>query len=415
MRRFCLSALIALCVLCFAGYAVPDQRLFMWLAALGLVIFVLIPPALAQIVERSMNKTRGKKKYYSVRGEAAALHSRLFIVDLHADTLLWNRNILARHGYGHVDLPRLVEGNVAMQVFGVVTKVPAGQNFESNRADSGDLLVPLTILQGWPIRAWKSPLQRALYQAKKLEWFAANARGRQFVLIRNQQDIDELLERREQNPVIVGGFPALEGAHALEGRVANVDLLYDAGFRMFGLSHFFDNEACGSAHGVEKGGLTPFGKEVVHRVMAKNMILDLAHASEQTIDDVLDITDKVPVVVSHTGVRGTCDHQRNLKDDHIKRIAAYGGVIGIAVFDTAIGETSVEAAAKAMRYTADLAGVDCVAFGSDFDGTVVTPIDASGLVQLTDALMSQGFSEEDIYKIMGGNFLRICRAVLPKA
>jgi membrane dipeptidase len=412
MNAVMFCSLLILVILGYAAFAVPELALVMILPALVILLFVMIPRAIYTSVERSTNKTR-KKRSYSVREESADLHRQLFIADLHADTLLWNRNILVRHRYGHIDLPRLVDGHVALQVFGAVTQAPAGLNNESNRADNGDLIKPLVALQGWPMRTWGSPLQRALFQAKKLEWFSSHTAGRQLLIIRSMADLKELIERHTENPVIIGGLLGLEGAQALEGRLANLDLLFDAGYRMFGLSFFFDNEVCGSAHGVEKGGLTGFGREVIKQAEARGMIIDLAHSSPKTIEDVLEAS-TTPVVVSHTGVRGTCDNPRNLSDEHVRRIASSGGVIGISMFEMAVGETTIEATARAMRYTADLAGAGCLALGSDFDGMVATPIDASDLVLLTDALVEKGFTNEEITGIMGGNFLRLLQIILPK-
>ena len=102
---------------------------------------------------------------------------------------------------------------------------------------------------------------------------------------------------------MTAGLLAIEGAHALDGDPANVDVVADAGFRMMSPSHFFDNEFGGSAHGVAKAGLTAAGREMVRRMEARGMIVDLAHASAATIDDVLAMATR-PVVASHTGVRG---------------------------------------------------------------------------------------------------------------
>ncbi|MNQ92253.1 Membrane dipeptidase [compost metagenome] len=168
----------------------------------------------------------------------------------------------------------------------------------------------------------------------------------------------------------------------------------------------------GSAHGLEKGGLTPFGRRVIARLEEKKMLVDLAHASRPLIDDVLGMAQR-PVLVSHTGVAGTCPGPRNLSDDHIQRIAATGGVIGIGYWDTAVCDTSVKAIVKAIRYTADKVGVAHVALGSDFDGAVHTPFDTSGLAQLTQGLQDAGFSESDIAAIMGGNVRRLLLETLP--
>jgi len=378
--------------------------------SLLVIAVVAVPRIVPPIVEKFLNKVLTPPAR-PIREEVRTLHQRLFVADLHADPLVWNRNLVKRHDYGHVDIPRLIDGNVALQGFGVVTKIPWGVNIERNPADS-DMVTALVLAQAWPPRTWGSLLQRALYEAEKLERFAAQSQGR-LVLVKNVCQLDELLARRRGEPELVGGFLALEGVHALEGDLANLDVLYDAGFRMICLAHFFDNEAGGSAHGVEKGGLTPFGRELVQQVEERNMVLDLAHASPQMFDDALQLT-TAPVVVSHTGVRATCDNQRNLSDDQVRQIAATGGVIGIALFKMAVCGTTVSDTARAIHYVADLVGVATVAVGSDFDGAVTTPIDTSGIALLTEALIDQGFTEEEITKIMGGNVLRVLREVLPK-
>jgi microsomal dipeptidase-like Zn-dependent dipeptidase len=143
------------------------------------------------------------------------------------------------------------------------------------------------------------------------------------------------------------------------------------------------------------------------------MLIDLAHASPQTIDDVTAIATQ-PVVISHTGVRGVCDNNRNLADKQLEEVAKTGGVVGIGFWDTATCGTDVASIARTIRYTADKIGIDHVALGSDFDGAVQTPIDASGMAQITEALMKQGLSQEDIRKIMGENALRVLQRVLPE-
>jgi len=199
----------------------------------------------------------------------------------------------------------------------------------------------------------------------------------------------------------------------IEGDLRNLDRLYDAGFRMIGLAHFFDNEIGGSAHGVKKGGLTNEGKRLVALMQAKGMVVDLAHASPKTIDDVLAMTKK-PVVVSHTGVRGTCDNVRNLSDTQLKAIARTGGLIGMTYFGHAVCGESIGAVARAFRHARDVAGADHLALGSDFDGTVQEPFDTTGLVVLVDALLGEGFTPEEVRLVMGENVFRVLGELLPE-
>ncbi|AOE83830.1 dipeptidase [Pseudomonas sp. TCU-HL1] len=375
------------------------------LVAVGLGVFFYLPGFL----DREMN-TVAAPPPYSASDEAEALHKTLFVADLHDDALLWNRNLLERHDFGHSDLPRLLEGRVGLQVFSTVTKTPRGLNYERNGADTDDITL-LVMAQRWPRATWTSLLERALYQGKKLEEAAAGSQGK-LSLVRSRDDFTRYLAAWEKAPNQVAAILATEGLHPLEGKLENVDRMYDAGFRIMGLTHFFDNEVGGSAHGLEKGGLTPFGRRVIALLEEKKMLVDLAHSSRALIDDVLNMAER-PVLVSHTGVEGTCPGTRNLSDAHIQRIAATGGVIGIGYWDTAVCETSVKAIVKAIRYVADKVGVAHVALGSDFDGAVHTPFDTSGLAQLTQGLKEAGFSEAEIAAIMGGNVRRLLLESLP--
>jgi microsomal dipeptidase-like Zn-dependent dipeptidase len=338
---------------------------------------------------------------------ARALHVTLDVADMHADSLLWKRDILERSDRGHVDLPRLIEGHYALQVFSSVTKSPAGQNFDSNSADT-DTVTGLVKVQMQPMRTWDSLLQRSLYHAEKLHGFAQGSQGRLRV-ITSPEDIDRLLADRKKGETVVGGMLSIEGLHDLEGKIENLDVLHDAGFRMAGLTHFFDNDIAGSMHGVNKGGLTPLGRQAVQRMETLGMIVDLAHASHATIADVLAMA-KRPVISSHCGVLGTCKVNRNLSDDEIRGIAKTGGVIGIGYFKGAICSTDPKDVARAIAHVRDVVGIDYVGLGSDFDGGTTVSFDASQMVAVTQALLDSGFAEDDIRKVMGGNVLRVLRA-----
>ena len=366
--------------------------------------------ALPSLLDRKMNSVESPAPYPASE-PAKQLHQQLFIADLHDDVLLWERDLLKRYDFGHSDLPRMLEGRVGLQVFSTVTKTPRGINYERNSGETDNITL-LAMAQRWPKETWGSLLQRALYQAHKLNEASANSDGR-LVLIKTRSDLARFINAWQEDPQRVAAVLATEGLHPLEGQLANVDRLYDAGFRITGLTHFFDNEVGGSAHGLEKGGLTPLGRQVVKRLQEKAMLIDLAHASRPLIDDVLTMATR-PVLVSHTGVQGTCKGTRNLSDKHLQGIAATGGVIGIGYWETAVCATSVEAIVKAIRYTADKVGVQHVALGSDFNGTIHAPFDVTGLPQLTEGLLNAGFSHEEIAAIMGGNVQRLLLASLPE-
>lgn len=373
------------------------------LVVAGLAVFFFVVP---REVDRSMNGVLMTPPF-RVSERAKALHQRLVIADMHDDALLWSRDLLQRHDYGHADLPRLQEGRTAVQVFATVTKSPRGLNFDRNPSDS-DTITALALAQRWPPRTWGSLLERALYQGEKLHAAAAGSGGRMQV-VHTRGELRAVLDAGGGR---LAALLATEGLHPLEGRLENVDRLYDAGFRMAGITHFFDNELGGSAHGMQKGGLTPFGKEVVRRLEAKKILVDLAHASPRVVDDVLAQATR-PVIVSHTGVQATCPGPRNLRDEHLQRIAATGGVIGIGYFPGAVCGVDVHAIVRAIRHAVSVAGLEHVALGSDFDGATRTTFDATGLPVLTDALLQAGFSEQDIAALMGGNVVRVLLANLP--
>jgi microsomal dipeptidase-like Zn-dependent dipeptidase len=197
----------------------------------------------------------------------------------------------------------------------------------------------------------------------------------------------------------------IEGGHALEGTMENLDAVFAAGVRMIGPTHFFDNEFGGSAHGENGAGLSDFGKAAVKRMNELGIFIDLAHSSPAIVDDVLSITTE-PVIVSHSGVRAVLDSQRNLSDEQIQKIAANGGIIGIAFFDMAVGTPELPNIIASIKHVRDLVGVQYVALGSDYDGSVAVPFDITGLPLIVEGLMDAGFSEEEIRAVMGENVKR---------
>ena len=357
-------------------------------------------------VEKGMNQVVATK-LPTVSDSTRKLHAGLQIADMHEDTLLWKRDVLERATQGHVDLPRLIEGNVALQIFSSVTKTPKGQNYDANSAETDNITL-LTVAQLQPPRTWTSLLERSLFHAQKLERAAARSEGRLHV-IRSPGELDALLAARAAGQKAVGGLLSIEGLQNMEGKIENLDRLYNAGFRMAGLVHFFDNELAGSMHGEKKGGLTPLGRQTVRRMEQLGMIVDIAHSSHATVAEVLKMA-KRPVVSSHGGVQAVCKVNRNLSDDEIRGVAKTGGVVGIGYWDAAICGTEPEKVAAAIAHVRDLVGIDHVGLGSDFDGAVTTGFDTAQLVYVTQALVDRGFTPEEIGKVMGGNVLRVLRA-----
>lgn len=342
----------------------------------------------------------------AIRSDTTRLHKTLQIADLHGDTLLWKRNLLDKGTRGQVDLPRLEAGNVALQIFSSVSKTPRGQNYDSNPADTDNITL-LAMAQLQPVRTWFSILERSLWHATKLEHAAKDSQGR-LMLVRSAADIDRLLAARARGKRVTGALFSVEGLQNLEGQAANLDRLHGAGMRMAGIVHFFDNELGGSMHGERKGGLTPFGRQMIRAMEAKGIIVDIAHSSHTSVAEILAMARR-PVVSSHGGVQAVCGVNRNLSDTEIRGVATTGGIIGIGYWDGALCSTDPRKIAQSIKHVRDLVGIQYVALGSDFDGAVVTRFDTSEVAQVTQALIDIGFGEADIRAVMGGNALRIIK------
>jgi membrane dipeptidase len=383
------------------GYTLVGIALFYW------IITLIAPPIVDNLYNPVVNPGP-----YTASEDAQKLYASLdFVGDLHCDALLWKRDLLKRNDRGQVDIPRMLEGNIALQAFTIVTKSPKGQNMDQNTGET-DNITTLVIAQGRGMDSWFSLYERAIDQCEALHRFAEDSDGK-FRVVHDNKEFQTFLDDRKSNRELACGYLGVEGGHCLEGKLENVDKLWNAGVRMMGPTHFFDNELGGSAHGVSNAGLTDFGKDVIKRINELGMIIDVAHSSEAIIDDVLELTTK-PILTSHTGVKGVLNSKRNLSDAHIRGIAESGGLIGIAFFAEAIGDVSPETIVKNMKYVKDLVGAEYVALGSDYDGSVKTYFDCTGFPLLVDEMLKQGFSEEEIRGIMGENLKRFLLDNLPR-
>lgn len=362
------------------------------------------------LLENAQNKVAGDKGA-APSPEALEFHASLDIADLHADTLLWYRSLIERSDRGQVDLPRMIDGNMAVQMLTTVTKSPSGQNYQSNSADAGDNITLLALVQRWPLATRDSLVARAVYQAERLHKFASESDA--LDLVTSSEELKQVLKAREGGSQVVATLLGTEGSHALDGDLANIQRLYDAGFRMMSLQHFFDNKLGGSLHGESNAGLTEFGRQAVLEMDALGIMIDVSHSSPRVVDDVLNLIDS-PLIVSHTGFKGHCDRKRNISDALITRIAERGGLIGVGFWSEAVCGEDVAAIADAIAYGIDTFGLDAVALGSDWDGGVTTPIDASDLAYLTSALINGGLTQEEIRAVMGGNTIRYFLEHLPQ-
>ncbi len=374
-----------------------------------MVVFIVLTFGPAYL-ENKLNRVFEHEPYV-ISSQARALHSSINAADLHADTLLWNRDILKRGKRGHVDIPRLVEGGVAIQVFSTVTKVPRSLNYEANRGDS-DQITAAAILQLWPIPTWNSLYERASYQAARLDKAARRSAGK-LIVLRTRKDLEAVLTARANGKPVVGGLLATEGSHALDGSLDNIQNLYAQGFRMMSLQHFFDNQLGSSLHGIKQTGLTDFGREAILEMNRLGIMIDVAHSSEAVVDEVLSLS-TTPLLVSHSGVRGVCDSPRNISDELLQNIAAAGGLVGIGYWDGAVCDATAAGIAKSIVYAVHLLGRDHVALGSDYDGGTQVYFDTSELAVLTQALLGAGLSEDVIRAVMGGNQIRFFRKYLPE-
>jgi microsomal dipeptidase-like Zn-dependent dipeptidase len=381
------------------------------LASVAVVGVLLV--AFARPLDRTIDARANAVASSSPRdpaSQAVETHRRLWIADLHCDAAFWDRDLVARSERGHVDLPRLREGNVALQVFSFPNAYPLASNYRRTPALL-DIVGVAALARRWPRSTWYSPVARARHQASIVYDAARESEGR-LVVITGVRDLTGIGAASSNSARTVGAILAVEGLHIARGDVEAVDDLFASGVRVFGLAHMSDNSVTGSAHGWRKHGLTDFGRRVVARIDSLGGIVDLAHASETTVDEVLAMP-SVAVMVSHTGVDGTCPGERNLSDHQLAGIAAHDGVIGIGFWRGAVCGDDAAAIARAMRHAVGVAGIDAVALGSDFDGAVRTPFDAAGMVYMTEALLAEGFDASEIARIMGLNVLEFFLRSLP--
>ncbi|TDF41955.1 peptidase M19 [Alteromonadaceae bacterium M269] len=383
------------------------KTLVVFIALLLIAVFLFVP----SYIDNQKNVVLENVSLPEVSPEALDLHQSLVIGDWHSDSLMWSRDLMKENRVGHMDIPRLQKGNVALQMFTTVTKAPSGLNYETNDANTSDDITKLALVSLWPTKTWTSLTERSLYMSARLHSLAEE-NPKDLAVVTSKKSLSEVIERRKTNTKLVGALLGTEGSHALDGDLNNIEVLYDNGFRMMSLHHFFDNKLGGSLHGIKGGGLTEFGREAVKQMDQLNIIIDVAHSSEKVVEDVLALTDR-PLVVSHTGFYGHCASPRNIPDNLMIQIANEGGLIAVGYWDGAVCEPTLESIAKSIDYGVNLVGADHISLGSDFDGSTEVPFDTSKMIYLTQALMDVGLSDENIAKVMGGNMLRFLEENLP--
>lgn len=365
------------------------------------------------------------------------LHSDAIVVDTHNDVpqrMIAGEDISVRTSIGHSDLPRLMEGGVDVEMFSI--------------------WVP-------PEKVSRSYFDQAEEQIDSVVSFAA--RNPSAVLLAlSSADIERSVRERK-----LAAMMGMEGGHPLLDRIENLDHFYARGVRYMTLTWNNSTSWATSAKDetdpettLAQAGLTAKGREIVRKMNALGMMVDISHAGERTFWDVMAATTK-PVIASHSSAWSLCPHRRNLKDDQLKAVAKNGGVVFINFAPFFIDSTFAgkDQAMRASRrreidsldrilvgdefskgnavarylaadylsirpplsvlvdhfdYVAKLIGTDHVGIGSDFDGIPVTPLDMDDvtfLPNITRELLKRGYSESDVRKMLGGNFLRVLKAV----
>ncbi|MDW8101574.1 MAG: dipeptidase [Anaerolineae bacterium] len=313
------------------------------------------------------------------------------IFDAHNDLLhrafVSSINILKRSNKGHSDIPRLMEGGVSAQVLA--------------------LFIPTDELSSGPLR-YTLHLMDILF--KSIE----ESNG-QVILATKAADIKRAKEEGKLTIIL-----SMEGAEGLEEDFSVLKMLYRLGLRMLGIAWSRRNKA---ADGVtEEGldeGLTPYGVELVRELNRLGIVIDVSHLAPKGVAQVLKLS-KHPVVASHSNAYALCPHHRNLTDAQIRAIAEKGGVIGINFVPRFLTprpeKATLEDVLDHIEHIVKVGGVDCAGLGSDFDGFTDPPPkgleDATCFPRIADGLLKRGYSEDQVEKIMGGNFLRVFEEVV---
>lgn len=419
-----------------------------------LAVALVLTGCIATMIDKSLNSSYIATDLPKPGPADREWHNTLFVADMHSDTMLWDRNFLIREDYGHMDLPRLIEGNVGLQVFAVVTKTP-----NKGKAPAGSELLPgvykeeclahdtinmagwLQVAQLRPIENWYDLEARAMYQANRLKAFIAESNDRRLtdpdapymMLIGSDEDLRDLIQRRAKGERVVGAMLALEGAHWIgkdEPDVgAGIDRLIGEGFRMLAPTHRFNNALGASSEGCNQlEALTESGEAFIRYADKKGLVLDLAHATDTGIARAAELVTG-PLIVSHTGIRARCPegegcvYERNLADAEVQAVAKTGGFVAIGYWPEAVGQgmagiiaafNAAKTALSKPAFVSEMTALhgnydpmDHIALGSDYDGAVKVPFDTSRLELVNTALRQAGYSDEAIVKIAGVNACRV--------
>ena len=309
------------------------------------------------------------------------LHDRVLTLDTHCDTPMFfpqGINFATRDKRILVDLPKMTEGRLDATI--MVAYIPQPMQ-ESAFAYANSIFDKIEAIVG--------------------------KNGDYLALARTP---DELWQNKlsGRKSIMLG----IENGKALEGNIRNVRHFAQRGVVYITLCHNGDNDLCDSARGsLTHGGVSAFGEKVIRKMNELGLMVDLSHAHEKSFYDALDIS-RTPIVCSHSSARALCDHPRNLTDEQMRALARRGGVCQITLYPGFLrtdGKASILDAMEHLEHAIEVMGIDHVGLGTDFDGDggVVGLADASELSLFTRQLLQRRYSEQDIQRIWGGNFLRV--------
>lgn len=322
--------------------------------------------------------------------QAKEIHKRIITIDSHTDTPMifpGDFSIGEKMG-GKVNLPFMEEGRIDTTF--MVAYIPQGKRDDVSLQEATDYAI------------------ERLSQVRRQETLFPNRMG-----IATTPEEIRSLKRQGKKAICLG----IENGYALGKNIENVEMFKKMGVSYITLCHNGDNDICDSARGNQEwNGLSPYGKEVIKEMNRLGIMVDLSHAAESSFYDALEVSE-TPIFTSHSSARALCNHPRNLTDNQLKALAAHGGVAQICLYKGFINKeeekASLSDAIRHINHIVDLIGVDHVGIGSDFDGDgeLIGCAATNELINITVRLIEEGYTEEDIRKIWGGNLLRLMAEV----
>lgn len=328
--------------------------------------------------------------------EAVDVYLASDVIDLHVDSFIWSRvwgyDLARRHGrglfggafYGQVDFPRIREAGVTGALWSITTN---------------------------PLRSAAGRAETLVKNLAELRRVFAAVDG-DFAVVRNAAEY-----RRARTAGKHGAFIAIQGGNALDRDLDALDLIPDDLVIRITPVHLSTSRIGVTSAPLGRGarrGLTGFGKDFVRRLDEKRIFVDLAHIDRKGFFDAVEVHDKaLPLIVTHTGVRGVFKHWRNLDDEQIRAIADSGGTVGIMYQSSFLGDPMFGGRASSvidhLEHVIRVAGEDYASLGSDWDGTIVCPREIPTcleLPRLAQIMLDRGWGAERVRKVLGGNALR---------